>query len=75
MRRARGAAVEELDGPATRELEPSLAPICPRAILFPEHGSCRNPLRLVRALAERFARGVAACHRASGERREPPNGR
>ena len=56
LRRACGVAIEELDGPAIRELEPSLAPIYPRAIFFPEHGFCRNPLRLVQALAEQFTR-------------------
>ena len=56
LRRACGIAVEELGGPAIRELEPSLAPIYQRAIFLPEHGFCRNPLRLVQALAERFAR-------------------
>ncbi len=55
-----GVEMEELDGSEIRELEPSLAPIFARAVLFPRHGFCRSPLRLVQTLAENFVRSGGA---------------
>jgi D-amino-acid dehydrogenase len=54
--RRRGVEMEELDGAAIRDLEPSLAPIFARAVFFPRHGFCLSPLRLVQTLAENFVR-------------------
>ena len=56
MRRARGVEVQELDADAIRQIEPTLAPIYRRGVYLPEHGFCRNPQRLVHALAEQFIR-------------------
>ena len=56
MRRARGVEVQELDADALREFEPALAPIYRCGVYLPEHGFCRNPQRLVQALAEQFIR-------------------
>ncbi len=56
LRRTRGVRFEELDGDQIRQLEPALAPIFERAVFFPDHGHCRNPLRLVQMLAEQFVR-------------------
>ena len=54
MRRTRGVEVQELDADAIRQIEPALAPIYRRGVYLPEHGFCRNPQRLVQALAEQF---------------------
>jgi D-amino-acid dehydrogenase len=56
LRRARGVWFEELDADRIRQLEPTLAPIFERAAFFPDHGHCRNPLRLVQMLAEQLVR-------------------
>ncbi len=56
LRRERGVAVEVIAAEEIRQLEPNLAPIFARAVLLPEHGQCRNPHRLVTALAEAFKR-------------------
>lgn len=56
MRRARGVEVQELDAAAIGRLEPTLAPIYRRGVYLPEHGFCRNPQRMVQALAEQFIR-------------------
>jgi len=56
MRRARGVEIQELDADAIQQLEPALAPIYRCGVYLPEHGFCRNPGRLVQALAEQFIR-------------------
>lgn len=56
LRRARGVAAEELSGDALRQMEPTLAPRYRHGMFLPEHGYTVDPYRLVRTLAERFAR-------------------
>ena len=56
MRRLRGLDVQELDAGAIRQLEPTLASKFRYGVHLPEHGFCRNPHRLVQALAEQFIR-------------------
>ncbi|MFQ5955504.1 MAG: NAD(P)/FAD-dependent oxidoreductase [Kiloniellales bacterium] len=56
LRRARGVRMEELEGGAVGEIEPALAPHCRRAVWLPDDGYVTDPLGLVRALAEHFAR-------------------
>ncbi len=81
MRRARGVEVQELDADAIRQLEPALAPIYQCGVYLPEHGFCRNPGRLVQALAERgcyrisdteCSRALRAMGRANGWGIVPP---
>src|ERR1700674_459852 len=52
LRRRHGVALEELSAKRIAELEPHLAPIYHRGILFPGASHLRDPLELV----ERFAR-------------------
>ncbi len=56
LRRDRGVAMEELDRHELRQREPALAPIFEKAVVFPEHGHCSDPFRLVQMLAEHFER-------------------
>jgi D-amino-acid dehydrogenase len=50
-----GIAFRVLDTEATRELEPSLAPVFHRAVLWEGVASVTNPLAVTRAYAARFA--------------------
>jgi D-amino-acid dehydrogenase len=59
LRRERGVKVEILDAASLRELEPSLSPRFSAGVLLPEQGQCRNPGRLVEALAQQAARDGA----------------
>jgi D-amino-acid dehydrogenase len=54
LRRGHGIALEEVDAPQIAELEPNLARIYHRGILFPGASHLRNPLGLV----ERFVRAL-----------------
>jgi D-amino-acid dehydrogenase len=54
LRRERGSAFEEVDGPAIRRLIPQLAPRYIRGVLVPDQGFVTNPERLVKALAAQF---------------------
>jgi len=56
LRRDRGITVEVLDRHELRQREPALAPIFERGVVFPQHGHCSNPFRLVQMLAEHFER-------------------
>lgn len=60
MRRARGLEVQELGADDIQQLEPTLAPSYSHGVFLPEHGFCRNPGRLVEALAEQFVRDGGA---------------
>jgi len=64
LRREAGVAVEILDEPALRQLEPALAPIFKSAAYFPEQGQCKNPGRLVRMLADAVLRNGGRLRRA-----------
>jgi len=58
LRRRHGLPLEEVDAARIAELEPNLAPIYHRGILFPGASHVRDPLRLVERFAEAFrARG------------------
>ena len=54
MRRERGVDVQEVDGDAIRQLEPSLAADLRYGVFLPEHGYVADPKVLVERLAERF---------------------
>jgi len=54
LQRRRGVEMEPLDAAALRSREPKLAPIFPRAILYPEVAQALDVFRLVQALAESF---------------------
>ena len=56
LRRRRGIAVRALSGDEAREMEPALSPNVKCAAFFPDVRTVVNPLRLVRTLAEHFAR-------------------
>lgn len=56
LRRDRGIAIEVLDKHELRQREPALAPIFEKGVVFPQHGHCSNPFRLVQMLAEHFER-------------------
>ncbi|MCC7048536.1 MAG: FAD-dependent oxidoreductase [Alphaproteobacteria bacterium] len=56
LRRDRGITVEVLDKHELRQREPALAPIFEKGVVFPQHGHCSNPFRLVQTLAEHFQR-------------------
>lgn len=55
LRRARGVVVDELSGPALRQMVPELGPACRHALHFPDNGHTVSPHRLVTTLAQRFA--------------------
>ena len=53
-----GGVYEVLDADEIRQMEPTLAPIFPRALYFPEFDSLTNPLRVIQAFVADFvARG------------------
>ncbi|CAN5280569.1 FAD-binding oxidoreductase [soil metagenome] len=56
LRREQGVKIEILNQDELRQLEPSLAPFFQRGVFLPEQGQCKNPGRLVAALAEHFVR-------------------
>lgn len=56
LRRERGIAIEVLEGPALREAEPELSPHYTRGVRVGPMGYTTNPLRLVQAYADLFAR-------------------
>jgi len=55
LQRRRGVEMEVIDGETLRVREPNLAPIFPRAILYPEVAQALDVFRLVQILAESFA--------------------
>jgi len=69
-----GLSLHTLDTNGARALEPSLQPVFPRAVFWPQAASISNPLALTRAYAARFAAlgGVTlvgdarSLHRAGG---------
>jgi len=69
-----GLSLHTLDTNGARALEPSLQPVFPRAVFWPQAASISNPLALTRAYATRFAAlgGVTlvgdarSLHRAGG---------
>ena len=65
LRRESGVAIELLDQDELRQLEPSLAPIFKSAVFLPEQGQCKNPGRLVAALADAVLRNGGTWRRAS----------
>ena len=54
LRRRRGVPVEEIGVDEAHRLEPALAPVFKRAVVFPGNAWCVNPLALVRRMAARF---------------------
>jgi D-amino-acid dehydrogenase len=56
IRRRHGAKFQVLVGEAVRDLEPALGPSYRCAVVLEDHGFIRDPLRLVEALVEHFAR-------------------
>jgi D-amino-acid dehydrogenase len=60
LRRDRGVTIDVLDQHEIRQREPALAPIFEVGAVFPQHGHCSNPFRLVRMLAEQFQRNGGA---------------
>jgi glycine/D-amino acid oxidase-like deaminating enzyme len=54
LRRQHGLALEEVDAKQIAELEPQLAPIYYRGILFPSAAHLRDPLALVERFASAF---------------------
>lgn len=53
---AHGVRVETIDGDEARRLAPGLGPAIKRATVFPDDGHVIDPLGVVRALAEAFAK-------------------
>ena len=64
LQRRRGVSFEVLKPEALRQLEPSLAPIFVRAVLYPEVGHSVNSFRMVQALAGSFQKNGGTLHRA-----------
>lgn len=56
LKRKTGVTVDILGSSEIRQLEPTLAPIFPRAHYIETHGHCKNPFGLVQGLAEHFVR-------------------
>jgi len=56
LREAAGIRSQALSGAEIRELEPTLSPEFQSGLLLPENGTCLNPHRLVRVLAEQVVR-------------------
>ena len=56
IERRRGLAMQVLGGEELRQLEPSLAPIFPRAVFYPDTAYTVNNFRLVQVLAEALQR-------------------
>lgn len=54
-----GVKLEILGQDEIRQMEPDLAPIFKRAVFFPEHGHCANPLALTEALVAELRRNGA----------------
>jgi D-amino-acid dehydrogenase len=54
LQRRRGVQMEPMDAATLRAREPNLAPIFPRAILYPEVAQALDVFRLVRILAQSF---------------------
>ncbi|MDM9626217.1 FAD-binding oxidoreductase [Rhizobium sp. S152] len=74
MMRRYGFQFDVLDGGAIRELEPTLSPAIPKAVLLPDNKSIRNPYELVvklaasaRALGASFVSGVVRNIQKSGD--------
>lgn len=74
MMRRYGFKFDVLDGGAIRELEPTLSPSIPKAVLLPDNKSIRNPYELVvklaasaRALGASFVSGVVRNIQKSGD--------
>jgi D-amino-acid dehydrogenase len=65
LQRRRGVAFEVLEPEALRQLEPSLAPIFARAVLYPEVGYSVNTFRMVQALAGAFQKNGGTLQRAA----------
>lgn len=65
LQRRRGVSLEVLEPEALRQLEPSLAPIFARAVLYPEVGYSVNTLRMVQVLAGAFQKNGGTLHRAT----------
>jgi glycine/D-amino acid oxidase-like deaminating enzyme len=65
LQRRRGVALEVLEPEALRQLEPSLAPIFTRAVLYPEVGHSVNSLRMVQVLAGAFQTNGGQVRRAT----------
>jgi D-amino-acid dehydrogenase len=59
LRRARGVAIEVLEGPAIRDFDPALSAELTHLVILPEQGHVPNPLRLSQALAQRLRAGGA----------------
>ena len=59
LRKANGVKFDILGAEEIRQMEPDLAPIFKRAVYFPEHGHCADPLGLTTALAEELVRNGA----------------
>ncbi len=56
LERRRGLRLEVLDAPELRQLEPSLAPIFPRAVFYPDTAHSVNNFRFVQVLADALQR-------------------
>lgn len=56
LRRERGVQIEVLTPEELGQLEPAIARNYAYAVFLPEQGQCRDPYRLVKALAEHFVR-------------------
>jgi D-amino-acid dehydrogenase len=64
IRRRHGTKLEVLKDDAVREMEPSLDSAYRFAVVLEDHGFIRDPMRLVKALAEHFERaGGTLLHR------------
>jgi glycine/D-amino acid oxidase-like deaminating enzyme len=64
VQRRRGVRFEVLEAEALRQLEPSLAPIFARAVLYPDVGSTINSHRMVQVLAAAMRANGGAVRRA-----------
>lgn len=65
LQRRRGVPFEVLEPEALGQLEPSLAPIFARAVLYPEAGHSVNVFRMVQVLAGAFEKNGGTLHRGA----------
>ncbi|MHA1600854.1 MAG: NAD(P)/FAD-dependent oxidoreductase, partial [Alphaproteobacteria bacterium] len=65
LQRRRGVSFEVLEPEALRQLEPSLAPIFSRAVLYSRVGYSVNSFRMVQVFAGTFQKNGGTMHRAA----------